>query len=96
MVISRQQNGKYHVTFFEAKHNHEVVTPRSKRKLPSQRKISAAQPAEAELAKHSGIQQKLVFEFMSKQAGGRENLGFTLKPFIDDAMCRRWVLVLKA
>ena len=61
MVISRQKNGKYRITLFEAKHNHEVVTPRSKHKLPSQRKISVAQAAEAELANRSGIRQKLVY-----------------------------------
>uniref|UniRef100_A0A7N2M262 SWIM-type domain-containing protein n=1 Tax=Quercus lobata TaxID=97700 RepID=A0A7N2M262_QUELO len=89
MVISRQKNGKYRITLFEAKHNHEVVTPRSKHKLPSQRKISAAQAAEAELANRSGIRQKLVFEFMSKQAGGRENLGFTLKDISNHLQSKR-------
>ena len=57
MVINRQKNGKYRITLFEAKHNLEVVTPWSKHKLPSQRKISAAQAAEAELANRSGIRQ---------------------------------------
>ena len=79
MVISRQQNGKYRTTIFKAKQNHEVVTPWSKHKLPSQRKILAAHAVEAELANWSRIRQKLVFEFMSKQAGGRKKLGFTLK-----------------
>ena len=79
MVINHKKNGKYHITLFEAKHNNEVVTPRSKHKLPSQRKIPTAQAIKAKLANRSGIRQKLVFEFMNKQAGGRENLGFTLK-----------------
>ena len=74
MVISHKKNGKYHITLFEAKHNNEVVTPRSKHKLPSQRKIPTTQAVEAKLANRSGIRQKLVFEFMSKQAGGRENI----------------------
>ena len=79
IVISCQQNGKYCTIIFYVKHNYEVVTPWSKHKLPSQSKISATQAVEVELANLSGIRQKLVFEFMSKQVGGRENLGFTLK-----------------
>ena len=35
MVISCQKSGQYCITLFEAKHNHEVVTPWSKHKLPS-------------------------------------------------------------
>ena len=89
MVISRQKSGKYRITLFEAKHNHEVVTPRSKHKLPSQRKILVAQAVEAELTNRSGIRQKLVFDFMSKQAGGRENLGFTLKDISNHLQSKR-------
>ena len=64
---------------FLKRNTNEVVTPRSKHKLPSQRKIPTAQVVEAKLENRSGIRQKLVFEFMSKQARGRKNLGFTLK-----------------
>ena len=89
MVINHQRSGKYRITLFEAKHNHEVVTPRSKHKLPSQRKILVAQAVEAELTNRSGIRQKLVFDFMSKQAGGRENLGFTLKDISNHLQSKR-------
>ncbi|KAH7661786.1 FHY3/FAR1 family protein [Dioscorea alata] len=65
MIIGRQENGKYYVTFFEEQHNHKVVTPRSRHKLPSQRKITIAHAAEAEIAKNSGIRQKLIFDFMN-------------------------------
>ncbi|KAF7844218.1 protein FAR1-RELATED SEQUENCE 5-like [Senna tora] len=43
------------------------------------KKISTAQAAKIELANNSGIQQKLIFEFLSRQVGGRENVGYTLK-----------------
>ncbi|KAH7658220.1 FHY3/FAR1 family protein [Dioscorea alata] len=76
MIIGRQENGKYYVTFFEEQHNHQVVTPRSRHKLPSQRKITIAHAAEAEIAKNSGIRQK-------------ENLGFTLKDISNHLQSKR-------
>ncbi|KAF7802463.1 protein FAR1-RELATED SEQUENCE 5-like [Senna tora] len=79
MIVGRQPNGKYVVTYFEKQHNYALATPRSRHKLPSQRKLSAAQATQIELANQSGIRQKLIFEFMSRQVGGRENVGCTLK-----------------
>ncbi|KAF7829807.1 protein tolB [Senna tora] len=79
MTIGRQSNGKYAVTSFEKQHNHTLATPRSRHKLPSQRKVSAARANQIELAKDSGIRQKLIFEFLSRQVGGGENVGCTLK-----------------
>ena len=64
MVIIRQENRKYAVTSFEEKHNHDLATPRSKHKLPSQRRISSAQATQIEQASQSGIRQKLIFEFI--------------------------------
>ncbi|KAK2429529.1 protein FAR1-RELATED SEQUENCE [Trifolium repens] len=46
VVIGRELSGKYVVTSFEKDHNHELASPRSKHKLPSQRRVSAAQAAE--------------------------------------------------
>ena len=51
--------------------------------------MSLAQGAEAELANCFGIQKKLIFEFMSRQAGGRENLGFTLKDICNHLHSKR-------
>ena len=50
MVIIRQENGKYAVTSFEKEHNHDLATPRSKHKLPSQRKVYIAQATQIEQA----------------------------------------------
>lgn len=55
MVIGRESNGKYVVTSFVKDHNHELATPRSRHKLPSQRKVTVAQATEVELANRSGI-----------------------------------------
>ncbi|XP_028105069.1 protein FAR1-RELATED SEQUENCE 5-like [Camellia sinensis] len=45
--------------------------------LPSQRKISASQATEIDLAEKSGIQLNTAFELVGNEAGGRESLGFT-------------------
>jgi zinc finger SWIM domain-containing protein 3 len=44
--------------------------------LPSQRRITNDQAYEIEMAEDAGIQQKALFDLMSKYLGGRENLGY--------------------
>lgn len=53
MTIARQPNGKYCVTHFETKHNHEFATPYTAHLLQSQRRISFAQAVEVESAYNS-------------------------------------------
>jgi zinc finger SWIM domain-containing protein 3 len=89
VVISRESSGKYVVTSFRKDHNHELASPRSKHKLPSQRRVSAAQAAEVEMANRSGIRQKLIFEFMSQHVGGRENVGCTSKDISNHLTAKR-------
>ena len=55
MTIARQPNGKFHVTHFETKHNHEFVTPSTAHKLPSQKRLKFAQAVEADSTSHSGM-----------------------------------------
>ena len=45
--------------------------------LLSQRKIYVVQGIEVELAEQSGIPLAAEYEFMGRQAGGRESLGYT-------------------
>ncbi|KAF7824042.1 protein FAR1-RELATED SEQUENCE 5-like [Senna tora] len=45
--------------------------------LPSQRRISEVQAHEIELAADSGLQQRASYELLSREVGGRDNLGFT-------------------
>ncbi|KAL8151351.1 hypothetical protein V2J09_021159 [Rumex salicifolius] len=42
----------------------------------SHRNVTKAQASEVDIAYSSGIAPKNAYEFMAKQAGGRENLGF--------------------
>jgi zinc finger SWIM domain-containing protein 3 len=45
--------------------------------MPSQRKISTAQALEIDLAEDSGLKLKDSYEFMGRQAGGKDVLGYT-------------------
>ena len=89
MVIIRQENVKYAFTSFEKEHNHDLATVRSKHKLSSQRRVSSAQATQIEQASQSCIRQKLIFEFMGRQVGGRENVGCTLKDISNHLTVKR-------
>ncbi|XP_028112682.1 protein FAR1-RELATED SEQUENCE 5-like [Camellia sinensis] len=69
--------GKFVVTDFKEKHNHDLVSPECAHMLPSQRKISTTQGIELDLAAQSGLRLGQSFELMGKEAGGRQCLGFT-------------------
>jgi zinc finger SWIM domain-containing protein 3 len=77
LTIALQASGKYRAIDFESNHNHELASKSCVHMLPSQRIITDVQAIEIELADNSGIQPKLAHELMSRQVGGRENLGFT-------------------
>ena len=77
LTISLQANGKYRVIDFESNHNHELVDKSCVHMLPSQRIIIDVQAIEIELPDNLSIPPKLAHELMSRQVGGRENLGFT-------------------
>ncbi|KAL5581286.1 hypothetical protein UlMin_013728 [Ulmus minor] len=55
MTIARQPNGKFRVSHFERKHNHEFVTPCTAHMLPSQKRLTFAEAVEADLADNSGM-----------------------------------------
>ncbi len=77
LTIALQASGKYRAIDFESNHNHELANKSCVHMLPSQRIITDVQAIEIELADNSGIRPKLAHELMSRQVGGRENLGFT-------------------
>ncbi|XP_028066687.1 protein FAR1-RELATED SEQUENCE 5-like [Camellia sinensis] len=62
--------GKYVVTDFKEKHNHDLVSPECAHMLPSQRKISTTQAIELDLAAQSGLRLGQSFELMGREAGG--------------------------
>ena len=70
------KNGLYYVYEFEAAHNHPLATGDMALYLRSQRKVTEAQIASAEVAKSVGISNKATIDLMAKEACGLPNLGF--------------------
>ena len=70
------RDGFYYVYEFEASHNHTLANGLMAQYLRSQRKVTEAQIANAEVAKSVGISNKAIVDLMAKEAGGSENLGF--------------------
>ncbi|KAL7252720.1 hypothetical protein ACSBR1_007311 [Camellia fascicularis] len=60
---------KFVVTDFKEKHNHDLVSPECAHMLLSQRKISATQAIELDLAAQSGLRLGHSFELMGREAG---------------------------
>ena len=77
MCISlNRDTGKFLVSKFETTHNHDLHLVQCGHMMRSQRKISATQGINAVMAADCGIPLRLSYDLMSKQAGGRENVGF--------------------
>ncbi|XP_020426620.1 protein FAR1-RELATED SEQUENCE 5 [Prunus persica] len=74
--ISCHLNDKYRVIEFVSEHNHVTTSPSKTHLFRSHRKITLAQIAEVDMVDSSGIAPKAALEFLSRQAGGRESLGF--------------------
>jgi zinc finger SWIM domain-containing protein 3 len=72
-----KKSGKYYIHSLELSHNHALHVSQCTHMMPSQRKISKAQALEIDLADDSGIKLKDSYEFMGRQAGGRDVLGYT-------------------
>lgn len=76
MIITRQPNGKYHVTHFEEQHNHDNVNLGNLQMPSLQREFSVDQSAEADLAENLGPQSKSAIESMNRQ--------YRVRDFLDD------------
>ncbi|XP_043720792.1 protein FAR1-RELATED SEQUENCE 5-like [Telopea speciosissima] len=76
MGIKMLENGKYQCHDLIENHNHELHISSTTHMMRSQRKVSDIHAIEIDLGDDSGIKTKAMFEYMSKQAGGRQNLGY--------------------
>ena len=76
LVIARQPDGKYRVTHFEEKHNHELVAACRVRMLRSQKRLAVGQVVEANIVDGSKIHPKSLSKLMYKPTGGQGNLGY--------------------
>ncbi|KAK4544310.1 hypothetical protein RGQ29_033010 [Quercus rubra] len=72
-----KKKGKYFIHSLVLNHNHILHIPQCAHMMPSQRKVSKAQAMEIDLAYDSGIKLKDSYEFMARQVGGRDALGYT-------------------
>ncbi|XP_024178689.1 protein FAR1-RELATED SEQUENCE 5-like [Rosa chinensis] len=81
MSCYRQNNGKLKIVSFERNHNHELIKTPMKHMLKINRSFSKAQKEHADDAEMSGISAKATVELMSREVGGRENLGFMEKDY---------------
>ncbi|KAK2446644.1 protein FAR1-RELATED SEQUENCE [Trifolium repens] len=73
----KNMGGRFMVVDFVEEHNHDLQLPETTHMLPSQRKISQIQCQQIDLVDDAGLQQRNSFNLMSKEVGGRTNLGFT-------------------
>ncbi|KAG4128633.1 hypothetical protein ERO13_D09G032200v2 [Gossypium hirsutum] len=87
MTIAWQPYGKFCVTNFENKHNHEFVNPSTAHLLPSQKRLAFAEAVEADLASSSGVDgvpklgmgfesEDHAYEFYNSYAG---KVGFSVR-----------------
>ncbi|XP_042515266.1 protein FAR1-RELATED SEQUENCE 5-like [Macadamia integrifolia] len=76
MGIVRIDNGQYQCNIFIEEHNHPLHLSATLHMMRSQRKVSDAHAIEIDLDDDSGIKPKAIFKYMSRQAGGKENIGF--------------------
>ncbi|KAE8022493.1 hypothetical protein FH972_008288 [Carpinus fangiana] len=74
MIITRQPDGKYRVTHFEAQHNHDNVNPTNAQTLQLQRELSCSSDAEAGLENNLGSHSKSAFESMTMRFEVQESL----------------------
>lgn len=75
IIITRQPDGKYRVTHFEAQHNHDNINPNNAHLLTLQNELTAAQAAGADPKSTLGLKPKsAALEMMNRKLGARESL----------------------
>jgi hypothetical protein len=72
-----RETGKYKVYDFVVEHNHLLHLQETVHMMRSHRKMSEVQAFAIDLACASGISPKATHELMSREVGGRTNLGYT-------------------
>ncbi|EOY23114.1 FAR1-related sequence 5 isoform 3 [Theobroma cacao] len=73
MIITRQPNGKYRVSHFEANHNHDNINPNNEQTLQLQKELCFAQASETDKPNNSET-QNAAFDLMRRRFLVRESL----------------------
>ncbi|KAL8556296.1 hypothetical protein ACS0TY_003933 [Phlomoides rotata] len=82
MKINGRYSVKYKVVCFVAEHKgHDLVSPSKAYMLKSHRRVTHVQASQADDLDYSGITPRASFALMSKQVGGRENVGFIFEDY---------------
>ncbi|KAG9449897.1 hypothetical protein H6P81_009862 [Aristolochia fimbriata] len=76
MYVRLNDIGKVEVKSFIEEHAHKCITPRKAHMLRLHQSLSKVQVAQANFADAVGITPKAIVDFQSRQAGGREILGY--------------------
>ncbi|XP_050907553.1 protein FAR1-RELATED SEQUENCE 5-like [Lathyrus oleraceus] len=72
----KNMDGKFMVVYFVKEHNHNLHLQETTHMLPCQRKVFQIQCHQIDLADEEGLQQRKLFDLMSKEVGDRANLRF--------------------
>ncbi|GKV43297.1 hypothetical protein SLEP1_g50608 [Rubroshorea leprosula] len=73
MIVTRQPDGKYRVTHFEASHNHDITNPDNVQMLQLQKELHF-EASEADQPNDLETQSKSDYQLVSSQIGIRESL----------------------
>ncbi|KAH6832702.1 hypothetical protein C2S53_015746 [Perilla frutescens var. hirtella] len=92
MKINGRGTAKYTVTEFIPEHGgHMLASPNKTFLLRSHRNINTLQASQVDIIESSGIAPKAGYTLMSKQMGGRKNVGFILEDYRNYLRSKRTV-----
>ncbi|GMJ04592.1 FAR1-related sequence 5 [Hibiscus trionum] len=77
MIRFTVQDNHWTITRFISEHNHELATPSKRHLLRSSRSLSTAKADVISSMVSAGIRPTDVYSYLSKEACGYENIGFT-------------------
>nr|XP_025607775.1 protein FAR1-RELATED SEQUENCE 5-like [Arachis hypogaea] len=90
---SKGEYVKRYVALFVESHNHDCLDPRLVGFLPTHRKMAEADASQMNNMKDAGISTPHIYAMLANQAGGYENVNYTLRDMYNDiARQRRNVL----
>ena len=73
------EDGVWRVTVFNPEHNHELAALSERHLLRSGCRISKPKASVIESMVNAGISTKNVYSYLTKEVGGSENVGFTIR-----------------
>jgi len=81
MIVTRQPDGKYRVTHFEAEHNHDSIEPNNADTQLLQRELFVDQAAKADLSRNSGTESSSTYGLMNRRIEVCQSLDYLAMDF---------------